>query len=60
MYVDMTNTGYMEDGTLHINTVKNEMGYPDGTEFTITAYDFEGKKIGTKKFDFLNLFDKGK
>lgn len=36
------------------------MGYPDGTEFTITAYDFEGKKIGTKKFDFLNLFEKGK
>lgn len=55
--VDFTNTGYIDDGILSIDTVENELGSPDGTQFSITAYDDEGNKLGVKKFDFEKLWN---
>lgn len=54
--IDLINTGYLKDGLLIINTEQNEVGYPDGTVFSITAYDNSGNNIGTKQFDFAKLF----
>lgn len=50
--IDLTNTGYFEDGILSINLSKN-----DNTEFAITAFDKRQNKEVTKKFDFAELFD---
>ena len=58
LQIDMTNTGYFEDGWLLI-TGENELGYRDGTEFTINAYGPNGEDLGSKKFDFLDLWHKG-
>ena len=40
--------------------MSNDLGYPDNTEFTISAYDDNGNDLGTKKFDFEELFKYGK
>lgn len=58
LQIDMTNTGYFEDGWLRIEG-ENEEGYRDGTEFTINAYGPNGEDLGSKKFDFLDLWHKG-
>lgn len=49
--VDLTNTGYLEDGILSIDLSKN-----DNTEFSITSFDNNNKEV-TKKFDFADLFN---
>ena len=59
LQIDMTNTGYLEDGWLRIEG-ENEEGYRDGTEFTINAYGPNGEDLGSKKFDFLELWHNGK
>ena len=63
LQIDMTNTGYFEDGWLLLNVVGdgpyNVNGHPDGTEFTINAYGPNGEDLGSKKFDFLELWHKG-
>ena len=58
--VDFTNTSYIDDGILSIDTVENELGSPDGTQFSITAYDDEGNRLGVKKFDFEELWNSDK
>ena len=58
LQIDMTNTGYFEDGWLLIQG-ENEEGYRDGTEFTINAYGPNGEDLGSKKFDFLDLWNEG-
>lgn len=50
--VDLTNTGYLDDGILTIDLSKN-----DNTKFEITAFDKRQNKEVTKKFDFAELFD---
>lgn len=50
--VDLTNTGYLDDGILTIDLSKN-----DNTKFEITAFDKKQNKEVTKKFDFAELFD---
>ena len=50
--VDLTNTGYIDDGILTIDLSENE-----NTEFSITAFDKAQNKTTTKKFDFKDLFD---
>lgn len=50
--VDLTNTGYLDDGILTIDLSKN-----DNTKFKITAFDKRQNKEVTKKFDFAELFD---
>lgn len=59
LHIDMTNTGYFEDGWLLLEG-ENELGYRDGTEFTINAYGPNGEDLGSKKFDFLDLWHNGK
>ena len=63
LQIDMTNTGYFEDGWLLLNVVGdgpyNINGHPDGTEFTINAYGPNGEDLGSKKFDFLDLWNRG-
>lgn len=59
LQIDMTNTGYFEDGWLLLEG-ENKEGYRDGTEFTINAYGPNGEKLGSKKFDFLELWHNGK
>jgi hypothetical protein len=63
LQIDMTNTGYFEDGWLLLNVVGdgpyNVNGRPDDTEFTINAYGPNGEDLGSKKFDFLELWHRG-
>lgn len=59
LQIDMTNTGYFEDGWLLLEG-ENEEGYRDGTEFTINAYGPNGEDLGSKKFDFLDLWHNGR
>lgn len=55
LHIDLTNTGYLEDSYLLIEG-ENEFGYQDGTDFTITAYDVNGNELGTKRFNFLDIW----
>ena len=59
LHIDMTNTGYFEDGWLLLEG-ENKEGYRDGTEFIINAYGPNGEDLGSKKFDFLELWHNGK
>ena len=55
--IDFTNTGFIEDGVLTIDTVKNEQGYPDGTSFSVCKYDDNGKLLQRKTVDIEDLFE---
>lgn len=64
LQIDMTNTGYFEDGWLLLDLVGTNQhsvnNQPDNTEFTINAYGPNGEDLGSKKFDFLELWHNGK
>lgn len=53
--LDFQNTGYIENGVLTINTVKNECGYPDGTVITISKLDDFGNIVASKQIDIIDL-----
>lgn len=53
--VDLTNTGYYEDGILKI-----DLSNGDDTNFAITAFDKKENKEVTKEFNFRELFDEKK
>ena len=53
--LNFQNTGYIEDGVLTINTVKNELGYPDGTVITIDKLDDFGNVVARKQIDIVDL-----
>ena len=63
LQIDMTNTGYFEDGWLLLDLVGTNQhsinNQPDNTEFTINAYGPNGEDLGSKKFDFLELWRRG-
>ena len=57
--IDFTNTGFIEDGVLSIDTTKKVSGCCiDGTEITASKYDDDGKLIQAVKFDVELLFQK--
>lgn len=53
--LNFQNTGYIEDGILTVNTVKNEFGYPDGTVITISKLDDFGNVVARKEIDIADL-----
>lgn len=53
--LDFNNTGFIDDGVLTINTVKNELGYPDGTRIVVSKYDENNKLIARKEIDVEDL-----
>jgi hypothetical protein len=63
LQIDMTNTGYFEDGWLLLDLVGTNQhsinNQPDNTGFTINAYGPNGEDLGSKKFDFLELWRRG-
>lgn len=64
LQIDMTNTGYFEDGWLLLDLVGTNQhsvnNQPDNTKFIINAYGPNGEDLGSKKFDFLELWHNGK
>ena len=53
--LNFQNTGYIENGVLTVNTVKNECGYPDGTVITISKLDDFGNVVARKEIDIVDL-----
>lgn len=54
--IDFTNTGYIEDGVLVIDT-ENKC---DDTQFTIEKISESGESCGIKQFDFEDLYNNEK
>lgn len=53
--LDFQNTGYIENGVLTVNTVKNECGFPDSTVITISRLDDFGNVVASKQIDIIDL-----
>ena len=53
--LDFQNTGYIENGVLTVDTVKNELGYPDSTIITISKLDDFGNVVARKEIDIVDL-----